>query len=132
MASYSLYKDAPLNTSTPSIRLLERLDSGTGTSRYALHVFQLAKCPKYVALSYEWGPTEPSRPVRINDHKINLGMNLCGFLAQADKAVFREESAPAVVNVNFFWIDAVCINQDDLFERMNQVKLMRDIYEQVS
>jgi hypothetical protein len=32
----------------------------------------------------------------------------------------------------YFWIDAVCINQEDINERGQQVRLMRDIYKQVS
>ena len=31
--------------------------------------------------------------------------------------------------VEFMWIDAICINQDDLAERSEQVSKMRTIYE---
>jgi hypothetical protein len=32
----------------------------------------------------------------------------------------------------YFWVDAVCINQEDINERGQQVRLMRDIYKQAS
>ncbi|KAF2621249.1 hypothetical protein BU25DRAFT_354804, partial [Macroventuria anomochaeta] len=34
--------------------------------------------------------------------------------------------------IEAFWIDAVCINQDDLDERSAQVMLMGDVYQRCS
>ncbi|KAI2470040.1 heterokaryon incompatibility protein-domain-containing protein [Annulohypoxylon bovei var. microspora] len=49
-------------------------------------------------------------------------------VAQNRNEVDRIESRRAGDDPLLFWIDALCINQDDLQERAEQVKLMRRIY----
>jgi hypothetical protein len=72
---------------------------------------------QYAALSYVWG-----NPARVNDIKIDgedfkVTDSVMYFLHR-----FREEPM-------LFWIDAICIDQDNGFEKMIQVPLMREIYE---
>jgi hypothetical protein len=48
--------------------------------------------------------------------------NLWGLYATA------EAKLKVVIGSRFFWIDAICINQADLDERTEQIKIMRQIY----
>ena len=83
-----------------------------------LHTFLNAKRAKYDALSYVWG--DKSDPVNIicDGHPLSITKNLHAALVQ-----LREDGVHTPI-----WIDAICINQDDLDERAQQVRLMRQIY----
>ncbi|KAL0932431.1 ankyrin and het domain protein [Colletotrichum truncatum] len=81
--------------------------------------------PVYHALSYTWGAadfdTEPSRdtvPIILGGKTFYAMQNLHDGLLQL------RESFPDT----WFWIDAICINQDDLTERSTQVSIMDDVY----
>ncbi|OBT67663.1 hypothetical protein VE03_03431 [Pseudogymnoascus sp. 23342-1-I1] len=76
--------------------------------------------PPYEALSYVWGETNLIDPDLII-------LNGCGFHVTYNLWValyaLRDEK-----DVRTFWIDAICVDQDDLDERSSQVQLMREIY----
>ncbi|KAH8683228.1 heterokaryon incompatibility protein-domain-containing protein [Tricladium varicosporioides] len=79
----------------------------------------MANRPSYKALSYVWGaPKGARRSIILNGDKHLVTMNL-------ESALKRIRETDRVVT---YWIDALCINQDDNDERSNQVSLMRDIY----
>ena len=77
--------------------------------------------PTYEALSYVWGSTEDPLDIRIGPsgaETLAITQNLAvalPYLRYEDK-------------IRTLWIDAICINQQDLGERSRQVKRMRDIY----
>ena len=73
---------------------------------------------KYDALSYVWG--DKSDPVNIicDEYPLSVTKNLHTALVQ-----LRRDRVYTPI-----WIDAVCINQEDLDERARQVRLMRQIY----
>ena len=74
----------------------------------------------YEALSYEWG--DPTRK-----HSIDI---------QGEGAVpITESLARALIDLRnevgearLLWVDGLCINQDDITERQQQVAMMTDIY----
>lgn len=84
--------------------------------------------PSFEALSYVWG--SPNDPVDITvvpsheprlkqtDYLVSVGQTLHEALLH-----LRQTDVPRVL-----WIDALCINQEDLTERSHQVKRMRHIY----
>lgn len=72
-----------------------------------------------MALSYTWGLKPPSVPIIINGHIKLVSENL--YLALLHLRQRRYKTV---------WIDALCINQDDLQERAAQVTRMKDIYKQ--
>ena len=75
----------------------------------------------YDALSYAWGDPNIKAVVHVNGLPVAVTKNLYDALLQfRASATF---SAP-------IWIDAICINQKDIQERNEQVKLMRTIYSQ--
>ena len=72
----------------------------------------------YEAVSYCWGNT-----------KTRSGMLLNGIPFQAPwSAVEVLRQLRSADEYRTLWIDAICINQEDIDERGNQVSLMRDVY----
>lgn len=72
----------------------------------------------YSALSYRWGDDKPTYPVVLNGKIIYVRRNLWDFLMQA-----RDNGW-----TNRLWVDALCINQEDIPERESQVTMMGEIY----
>ena len=73
---------------------------------------------QYRALSYVWGDVNIRAPILCNGIEFHVTLNLISAMKQ-----IRSVEIPVT-----FWIDAICINQDDLKERAAQVQMMRDIY----
>ena len=97
------------------IRLLElfKWEEGFG---FHLRKVRLDQTPAYRALSYHWGP------MLTDDNLIRLK----GF--RVSKNLWDVLPRIAGDHPGFWWIDALCINQDDDAEKDKQVALMRDIY----
>ena len=79
--------------------------------------------PKYEALSYAWGEERSPTPVLVKSHGskrkfIEVTQNLATALIY-----LRHKSEARIL-----WIDALCINQEDMEERSSQVARMADIY----
>ncbi|KAH8671797.1 heterokaryon incompatibility protein-domain-containing protein, partial [Tricladium varicosporioides] len=72
----------------------------------------------YVALSYVWGEWGDSRVITVNGVETPVTENL--FCALRDVRHLDESF--------YLWVDAICINQVDLEERNEQVRLMGTIY----
>jgi hypothetical protein len=72
----------------------------------------------YEAVSYVWGGSEQADVIYIQGRTLPITMNLSLVLRD-----LRSSTKSRVL-----WIDAICINQQDVHERGQQVQLMRDIY----
>ncbi|KAI6710313.1 hypothetical protein JHW43_007165 [Diplocarpon mali] len=79
----------------------------------------LLDLPTCSAVSYAWGSTERRHEIFCEGKALAVTSNLLLFLARL--------RSPTECHV--LWIDAICINQDDVDERSEQIKLMRDIYQ---
>jgi hypothetical protein len=79
---------------------------------------RLGRRCNYIALSYTWGDPEHKHTILVNSRKFEVTTNLRDALCY-----LRTPERPLI-----FWIDAICINQDDIDERSQQVQIMRDIY----
>lgn len=75
------------------------------------------------ALSYVWGPKSNMRPIYVNGYQVHVTQNLFDAL----KAIRKSQQSQSAHSTNW-WVDALCINQDDMNERNHQIKLMRIIY----
>jgi hypothetical protein len=75
--------------------------------------------PAYDALSYVWG--DPSRT-----HEIWIGGRVLKITASLHAALMQLMDFSPINQ--YVWVDAICINQEDLEERSAQVPLMRQIY----
>jgi hypothetical protein len=82
--------------------------------------------PQYEALSYTWGDADVSEYGRVENSQGSGGpsatLGLRPNLASALRYL-RYSDEPRVL-----WIDAICINQEDIEERNEQVKRMTSIY----
>lgn len=74
----------------------------------------------YEALSYTWGGTEKTHRIIIDGYLMSVTHNL--YLAMKH---LRSED-----NNRILWIDATCINQDNIHERGHQVQHMAAIYKE--
>ncbi|KAF3766524.1 HET-domain-containing protein, partial [Cryphonectria parasitica EP155] len=77
--------------------------------------------PKYEALSYKWGDVKDKETIILNGFELAIGKNL-----RAALRFLRRLNGQA--SYKLFWIDALCINQDELDERTRQVQWMGQIY----
>lgn len=102
----------------------------------ALEAFDIDKCPPYVAVSYTWGPPDVCETVMVNGSPLQVRENLHAVLSVLRTRVstgFSED--PARENKlmgEYFWVDAICINQNDVHERGHQVNLMAQIFSKAS
>lgn len=121
MATSNIYQALPLDANAHEIRLitlLQRSGPNDNIIRCRLYKASLDDRPTFTALSYVWGSKETSFSISINNVPIRVGRNLL--------------SALAGVGVRWgeitLWVDAICINQDDLVERARQISMMGRIF----
>jgi hypothetical protein len=118
------YKYTPLDDNKQEIRLLVLLPGQFSAEiRVCLEVAKFTddQTPMFEAVSYTWGSAD--NPVNIfigqsGNRTLSVTQNLAEALPY-----FRFEDRPRVL-----WIDAICVNQQNLKERGHQVKRMADIY----
>jgi len=80
-------------------------------------------------IRYTWGPPSPSHQIFINGFVFAAGQNCVYALKQAHrfKAYAAKAYAPNVSG--YFWVDALCIDQNTTREKSHQVRMMAQIYE---
>lgn len=137
LPSREIYQYTPLDDDAGEIRLLTLLPGQLSSEiRICLDTIVLLvedsdedsdaedsneEVPLFEALSYTWGSAENLRNIFIGC------LGLCTLpmtpnLAEAP-TYLRYEDRPRNL-----WIDAICVNQQDLKERGLQVRIMADIY----
>jgi hypothetical protein len=79
----------------------------------------LSENPQYYALSYTWGPVSPTFNIFVDGQEFEIRENLHSALLH-----FRFPTSSLTL-----WVDAICLNQDDVQERNHQVKEMGRVYE---
>lgn len=126
------FRYTQLDRSTRSIRLLSFVDDPPGPGIHcALETFNLDRCPPFVALSYTWGDPKPCRRITVNHQPLGVRENLFSALEMLsiEGVRFSEDPSREMTLIGqYFWIDYLCINQEDLHERGQQVNLMADIF----
>ncbi|KAK5073001.1 hypothetical protein LTR64_000592 [Lithohypha guttulata] len=110
-----------LNSTSQEIRLLKVSSAlNEGRIQCQLQTTRLSSA-QYVVLSYQWGTSDVSHEILLDGHVFRVRPNLWAFLD-----VIREQQAMML------WIDALCINQNDVLERNAQVRIMGDIFRSAS
>ena len=117
-SDHNVYVHERLHLSGNSIRLIF-LYPGEGHDliRCDVKQFPVHRQPPYRALSYTWGSPGNEVAIQLNDKNFYVRRNLFEYLCQARQDV----SLP-------LWIDALCINQNDIEERNHIVRSMDLIY----
>ncbi|TLD18843.1 hypothetical protein E2P81_ATG01571 [Venturia nashicola] len=141
----SIYKS--LADNTKSLRLLS-FQAPDGVVTGKLEEFDDVKnCTPFIALSYGWGDDLSTQDIELNGSPFPVRRNLYDFLLQARWArhgwaqrVYGDDAANAVVENAFmenpilwdyWWIDAICIDQESVEEEKNhQLSIMSEIYSQ--
>jgi hypothetical protein len=82
-------------------------------------VIDLTRSPlRYEALSYVWGTEKARQPIKCHGYDVPITQNL--------EHALRALRHPTLIKP--LWVDAVCINQQDLDERVRQIGYMRLVY----
>ncbi|KAI4089915.1 MAG: hypothetical protein L6R37_007971 [Teloschistes peruensis] len=113
--------------SPDEIRLLRFLPGNGITAK--LETWNLHRAHEYIALSYTWGlapyrgdrPSDVTYAITLNEHSFSVQENLHDALMCLTPELRQHD--------RLLWIDAICINQNDIPERNAQILLMRYIYE---
>lgn len=118
MANISLYQ--PLNPTREKFRFLRIHPTNIPESIISCQLFtaSLAEQPSYKALSYEWGRKDITKYIIVNGIRVQVTHNLEAALRR-----IRKSDSEVIL-----WVDAVCINQQDLDERNSQVAMMSKLY----
>lgn len=120
----SVYDARPLAFgNSTNIRLVELLHDDDPSETTApvscrLHVVSFEEAPKYTALSYAWGSPKDEGTICLDGVITTIRLNLWNFLAECRRSRFA----------GFLWIDALCIDQNNVQERNHQVGIMGQIY----
>ncbi|KAK4187347.1 heterokaryon incompatibility protein-domain-containing protein [Podospora australis] len=105
------------------IRILQIAPSDDKTAPIlaSFHVESLAQDPppEFEALSYMWGDQTQRADISLDNVPFSISQRLHGTIQN-----LRHANQPRRL-----WIDAICINQNDVQERNQQVQLMRMIYQ---
>jgi hypothetical protein len=119
-----IYDSLALPNDKKSIRLLTIEPSRNYNSLVICHlrVVSIGKDLEYEALSYTWGDPKDRAPICVGGEETLVTKNLAAALhALRDPTETRT-----------LWIDAICINQEDLDEKSFQVPMMTLIYKSCS
>jgi hypothetical protein len=122
------YNYCPLLPGPDSIRLLRLLPSEIENAPIRCQLFNHSlqesgkRAHPYDALSYAWGKSDETRLIFIDEHNLRVTPNLYEALFH-----LRYRSIERTI-----WIDAVCINQEDIKEKGQQILSMANIYGQAS
>ena len=114
------YRSLPLNIYSQEFRLLElRPGRLSDPIKCNFRVYSLqSRLPEFTALSYTWGSVIASIDIELNGVPFAVGRNLWTFL----------EEMRSQEQYGMYWIDAICINQSNKYERSHQISIMRRIY----
>ena len=74
----------------------------------------------YEALSYVWGDTSCKTTLICQDQIVHITRSL-------HEVLLRLRPGPGSAS-RFLWVDALCINQEDIAERCQQVRIMKQVY----
>ncbi|MCJ1435515.1 hypothetical protein MMC27_004889 [Xylographa pallens] len=113
---------SPLDALDKEIRLL-RLHRGDKNDPIEIELTHasLHDRPRYLALSYVWGDTTTLYPVSVNRQRLSITLNLLHALEHI-------RNTKGTDNGMLYWVDGICIDQNNVSERNHQVRLMTEIY----
>ncbi|OAK94231.1 hypothetical protein IQ06DRAFT_353681 [Phaeosphaeriaceae sp. SRC1lsM3a] len=125
------FQHEPLDHSKPSIRFIKVLPQLTADGRIRCEVSHttIGSETVYRCLSYQWGEPNAatSREIEINGASFTVRKNLHDFL-RILWSNFGYNTILGTWAAGVWWIDALCIDQQNTLERNHQVGHMGTIY----
>jgi hypothetical protein len=115
-----IYQPLPEQQAMRLVRVLPSLDEET-VVRCSLVVTTLDSAPPFTALSYTWGGLQHAFAILLTGSKLTVTGNLNWILRRLR---MQHDSEPILL-----WIDAICINREDMAECTRQVRMMPSVYE---
>lgn len=119
-----IYK--PVNEKKREIRILILRPARRSNSRLKCELIHVdldkledAPFGYYEAVSYTWGDATDRLRIELNGHDFTITRNLHGLLKRLRAKKTR----------GYYWVDAICIDQENIPERGQQVQMMKAIYE---
>ena len=115
----SQYQYTPLSPKSREVRLLT-LRSGNWDDEIqcVTQVVSLDLSPVYEAISYAWGSSKDTKAIFVDGYKVHVKINLESVLRH-----LRRPTQPLSL-----WVDALCIDQENVTEKTHQVSMMGEIY----
>jgi hypothetical protein len=115
---HRLFEHKPLDETQSSIRLVTLSSELTADGSIQCYVsHSTLDRASYVCLSYRWGASEDVVRIHINGAPFYVRRNLFDFLDMVRR-----------MPMTFYWIDAMCIDQNNISERNHQVAQMGQVY----
>ncbi|KAH6982651.1 heterokaryon incompatibility protein-domain-containing protein [Ilyonectria destructans] len=121
----------PLDRDNGEIRLVKlEMSADDDDISCELLTVPLASAPPYEALSYTWGSPLNKQKILMDGTPFQVTGNLFAALQHLRNPTSLRENVPVrhQASHRLLWIDAICINQEDIDERNFQVRLMWHIY----
>jgi hypothetical protein len=137
------YAYEPLSKNPDEIRLLKLMPpSSSGDIEIEIIRVPSSAPPAYEALSYVWGPPERTHEVTVKTSSKKCFPRLSrrrrflfgrskfklSHLAISRNLFIALQHLSLAKKPRLLWIDAICINQDNISERSEQVNKMASIY----
>jgi hypothetical protein len=117
------YPYRPLDPTKEEFRRLD-MQSGPGEEpiRASIRHESMAEGlrPPYNTISYAWGNPARTSCIYLDDKPLYVPVNT--------EAALRRNRRLHTLGIVNLWIDAICINQDNIQERGEQVAMMNEIY----
>ena len=108
-----------LDPERSEVRLLTILPGNSRDPiRCSLSLVSLNEAPEFEALSYMWGNSAIRKLILVDADELLITTNLEAALRQLRR---RKTS-------RILWVDAICIDQQNIIEKNAQIPLMRRIY----
>jgi hypothetical protein len=107
------------------LRLLRVLDvnhTENNKVQCEMTTWPINNTPSYHAISYTWGDPRSNTTILINGRVFQVRTNCEFVLIQAY----------GFEKTNYYWVDAICINQGNLEEKGMQVSIMGSIYKRAA
>jgi hypothetical protein len=123
-SSIDRFEHTPLDLHLASIRLIQLRTTQNIIDQIECDIVPTTVDDQYTCLSYVWGTENSGQWILINGKRFWVRQNLWNFLHTA-----RHNSK---LTSRQFWIDALCIDQENTSERQHQVQQMGRIYSEAT
>ena len=117
------FKHDPLPDPGTYIRLLEIFEGPLNQHVICeVSTWPVDDVPPYYAISYTWGDPTSTTNITLNGKPMTVRRN-CEYVLQ---------QAFALKASKYFWVDAICIDQESIHEKNHQVAMMGQIYKRAT